>query len=275
MSAPIRQNDTGIQSDLIFPGSQINRHAYLLHLSRYVFVSPFCYGKNVLEIGCGTGYGSSFLREKGAEKVIGIDIDKRAIDIARSYFRKPRLEFICGDMEGLPFRDNSFQVVISFGSLDHVEDAKMTLSECKRVLCEGGTFIVSLVTREFITLPLFNHPLDPFHQKEFNCDELTRLVKVYFPRLELFGQRYYSKPWWWTYMILREFVYKKLPFTQPILTKGVRVFFPGSFQSVTYDERAALVDNELDGKFQELLTDKEKHSAVSIMVTAVKLGKTQ
>jgi len=274
MSESIKQNDTAIQSDLIFPGSEINRHAYLIHLSRYVFVSPFCYGKNVLEIGCGVGYGPSFLYEKGAKEVIGIDVDKKAIDIARSYFYKPQLEFVYSDVQALPFRDNSFEVIISFGSLDHITDAEMALAECKRVLCEGGMFIVSLVTREFITVPFFKRPLDPFHQKEFDCDELTRLVGDYFSHVRLFGQMHRSKPWWWAYMLLREFVYKKVPFIQPIFRNVAKLFFPGSFQSVIYDETAALVDSELDNKFHELLTDKQKHSALSMLVTAVKGGQT-
>ena len=259
-----------MECDLIFPGREIRRHIYLSHLSRYMYAGSLCHGKDVLEIGCGVGYGSSFLCEKGANKVIGIDINDRAIDIARSYFQKPKLKFVHGDMQALPFEDNSFHVVISFGSLDHVTDASATLTECKRVLRRGGTFIASLLNKEFITPPFFKHPLDPVHQKEFSCDELTELVGFYFSHVRLFGETYRSKQWWWVYMILRELVYNKFSFTQPVLGSLARLFFASYFQLVAYDERTALADSNIEGIFHELLTGEEKHSASLILVTAVK-----
>ena len=53
-----------LASDLIFPGSVISNLDYQTHLSRYVFISRLVGGKDVLDIGCGTGYGTSYLLRK-------------------------------------------------------------------------------------------------------------------------------------------------------------------------------------------------------------------
>lgn len=53
---------------------------YQEHINRYVFASNFVKDKTVLDIVCGTGYGSSYLARKGAKRVLGGDISKKAIE---------------------------------------------------------------------------------------------------------------------------------------------------------------------------------------------------
>jgi len=53
-----------------------------LHLKRYEFARPFCVGKDVLDAGCGVGYGTAYLAET-ARRVVGVDVDADAIEYAR------------------------------------------------------------------------------------------------------------------------------------------------------------------------------------------------
>jgi len=264
----------GLQSDFIVPGSDIPRWGYLTHLSRYVFASSFCQGKEVLEAGCGVGYGSSFLLAKGAKKITGIDISDKAIGIAKHFYSKPNLELICADMQDIPFENSSFDVIISFGALDHVSDAKVAVREFKRLLRERGTLITSVMNREFLTPPFLKHPVDAAHQKEFNCDEFLELVNSEFPDTRLLGQTYYSnysRLVWWVRAIILEDVCKKFPVMERFLKGIARLIFPAGWQRVIYDEGVALIDDDLNDKFSELHTEKEKSHALSMLIVAKKV----
>ena len=117
-----------LQSDFIIPGVTIPQWDYEVHLSRYPRISKYIVGKLVLDIGCGVGYGSSYLIRKGATKIIAGDISDEALTIATNNFSKPNLEFMKFDGTNLPFSDNLFDVVISMGVFDHLEHPDKFLS---------------------------------------------------------------------------------------------------------------------------------------------------
>lgn len=97
----------------------------------------------VLDIGCGTGRCSIPLAGK-ARKVIGVDLSFEMIKCAKrkSQWLKEEIrpEFIVADAESLPFCPGSFDAVIGFGILHHVEHPKDVLSEASRVVTEKGLF---------------------------------------------------------------------------------------------------------------------------------------
>ena len=59
-----------------------------LHLKRYEFAQPYCAGREVLDAGCGVGYGTAFLAET-ARRVVGVDRSGDAIDYARTRYARP------------------------------------------------------------------------------------------------------------------------------------------------------------------------------------------
>lgn len=73
------------------------------HINRYHFASRLVRNKEVLDIACGTGYGSDYLIKNGAESVIGVDISEEAIDYANNNYKNENLTFIIGDATKLPF----------------------------------------------------------------------------------------------------------------------------------------------------------------------------
>ena len=62
------------------------------HLARYDLAKPLCQGKVVLDIACGTGYGTSILAQV-AQTIDGVDIDKDAVELAKKTYIKPNLTY--------------------------------------------------------------------------------------------------------------------------------------------------------------------------------------
>ena len=98
-------------------------------------------GKNVLDLGCGPGIYAKILSKKGA-KVKGIDISDKEIEIARK--DNPKIDFEVGTIEKLPYKNKSFDVVLSALVLEYLDDWTRVLSEVKRVLKKGGFFVFSM-----------------------------------------------------------------------------------------------------------------------------------
>ncbi|MGH2568867.1 MAG: class I SAM-dependent methyltransferase, partial [Bacteroidota bacterium] len=102
-------------------------------------------GKRVLEIGC--GLGTDLLQyARGGALVTGIDLTPKSVELAKAHFalRNILLHALVADAENLPFDDNSFDVVYSFGVLHHTPNTEKAFDEAYRVLKPGGTIIVML-----------------------------------------------------------------------------------------------------------------------------------
>src|SRR5204862_756713 len=107
------------------------------HRVRYRWAATAAEGKAVLDAGCGAGYGSAILADAGARSVTGLDIDPGAVaGAASSYGKVGAIEFVRGDVRELPFEDRSFDLIVCFETIEHVEDPDTALDELRRVLRE-------------------------------------------------------------------------------------------------------------------------------------------
>src|SRR3989344_372638 len=157
------------------------------HLDRYNFVLNYVKNKIVLDIACGSGYGSKLLSNK-AKKVIGVDISKESIDYAKNNFNSNKIKFFIGDATNLDFlKDNSIDVVVSFETIEHLIDYKRFLMEVKRILKKEGLFIVSTPNKK-ISSPHGKKPKNPFHVIEFFKKDFEILLKRYFGLIAIYGQ---------------------------------------------------------------------------------------
>lgn len=93
----------------------------------------------VLEIGAGTGLHTVALARR-SPLVTALDISPTALELCRER-TQGRVRTICGDMEDLPVRDDSFDIVVSAGSLSY-GDPKIVDSEIHRVLKPGGSLLI-------------------------------------------------------------------------------------------------------------------------------------
>jgi 2-polyprenyl-3-methyl-5-hydroxy-6-metoxy-1,4-benzoquinol methylase len=97
----------------------------------------------VLEIGCGVGEFSQLLAERGA-RVIGADISPLAIEeTGHRLERYEGTEAIVADICAVPFRDESFDLVVSLETIEHSSDPRKALAELVRLTRRGGRLIVS------------------------------------------------------------------------------------------------------------------------------------
>lgn len=103
--------------------------------------------ERVLDLGCGNGRHVTFFARQGLV-VSGIDISKQAIEWAQDWCRREQLvaDLLVGDITSLPYPDQTFDVTVSHGVLDHVffEQARRAAEEVHRVLKPGGLFYCDL-----------------------------------------------------------------------------------------------------------------------------------
>ena len=97
------------------PGSRVTREQLARMYNRYFFAFQFCEGKDVLEVACGAGQGLGLLARR-ARKLVGGDYTENLIDVAWKHYggRIPLVRF---DAHTLPFREESFDVVIFYEAI--------------------------------------------------------------------------------------------------------------------------------------------------------------
>lgn len=95
----------------------------------------------MLEVGCGRGGGSSYLRRYGSPRsVTGLDFSAEAVALCRRTRQAPGLTSVRGDAQAMPFPGSSFDVVVNIESSHCYSAMAAFLAEVHRVLRPGGTF---------------------------------------------------------------------------------------------------------------------------------------
>jgi SAM-dependent methyltransferase len=156
------------------------------HFHRYLLVLEFCRGADVLDVACGEGYGTSLLGQV-AKTVAGVDNDQSTIDHAlRSYLTKT-VSFKLGNATHLPVADHSKDVVVSFETLEHLQDHEAFLLEIKRVLKHDGLLAIS--TPEIEAYNKAGGEKNPFHLRELTQEQFQHLLESHFSNVQLYGQR--------------------------------------------------------------------------------------
>ena len=156
------------------------------HYHRYGIALDTVVGKDVLDVACGEGYGSSLLA-RVARSVVGVDISAEAISHAAAVYPGVNLAFRVGSASCLEFQDDAFDVVVSFETIEHLLEQAQMLAEIRRVLRPNGFLLISSPNR-----PVYSEESDAsndFHVKELDLDEFDALLRERFPAIRYFGQR--------------------------------------------------------------------------------------
>jgi ubiquinone/menaquinone biosynthesis C-methylase UbiE len=186
--------------DLKFTGERVVEgltpiRIWLDHIARYEFASDYVKKKKVLDIACGTGYGSKILCDAGAERVIGIDVSRDIVNFALNKYEVNGLEFQVGNILNINFIENYFDVIICFETIEHIHNQEKALAELQRVLNPNGLIIISSPNRK-LTSPfkfIDEQPDNKYHCIEYTEKEFIQLLENYFKILEIYGQRAISK----------------------------------------------------------------------------------
>lgn len=98
--------------------------------------------REVLNVGCGIGVGSTYIAKKHGSRVVGVDISEKMVKWSRQRAREARVEdkveFRIANVLDLPFEDNRFDVVFAESVLIFLEDKARAIRECVRVTKPGG-----------------------------------------------------------------------------------------------------------------------------------------
>lgn len=156
------------------------------HYHRYCMARDLCANFDVLDVASGEGYGAALLAHT-ARSVTGVEIDAATVKHAKANYIADNLRFMQGDALALPLGDDSVDVVVSFETLEHVSDQELFIAEVRRVLRDGGLFIVSTPDRHVYS-SLEREP-NPYHVLELSCSEFTDLLEQKFTHSRILSQR--------------------------------------------------------------------------------------
>lgn len=131
--------------------------------------------KQALEIGCGIGVVSSHLAKKYGWNVTGIDLDPDQIERAKNNnIENKSLKFLEADATELPFKNNEFDMVLSFDALHHIPWWDKALEEINRVLKPEGFYVLNDLA--FPMLKIFEGLLEKY-MSIFAVDDIIHCLK--------------------------------------------------------------------------------------------------
>jgi len=164
-----------------------NKFQVLLHLERYkrvLKIKELNLSKQILDLGCGTGYCAALL------SAIAMDIDIDGLRIAKT--RYPLLDVILADAHHLPFRSQIFDLVYSLEVLEHLRDPMRVLLGMYHCLKNNGIIYLSTPNRSLAQLRSFIRRLKnispPRHIREYDTKTLKKeLRKAGFSAIKISG----------------------------------------------------------------------------------------
>jgi SAM-dependent methyltransferase len=196
---------------------------YLFHLAAYRFAIDYTSRRDVLDYGCGTGYGTALLAES-ATRVVGVDVDEAAVAHAECSHRQPNLSFRCvspAESGSLPFDSNSFDTVVSFQVIEHISEVRAYLSEIDRLLRPGGAVLIATPDRTS-RLFSFQKPWNRYHATEYSAPQLGALLATTFAEVNILGMTAVPPVVEIEMRRTRRLRWALLPFTLPLVPQALR-----------------------------------------------------
>ena len=160
---------------------------HIVNLSGYVWAArqvPQLDRLCVLDLACGTGYGSGYLSGK-AGRVVGVDCAPQIVARNRARYGHSGASFLAMDGCALGFRDESFDCILSQDTIEHIMDDRRFVAEVARVLRKTGTLVIFTPHGKGAAYK----PEDPYHVREYNQEEFRDILSPYFSTIRWFGRR--------------------------------------------------------------------------------------
>lgn len=148
------------------------------HLNRYWWAAGLARGAAVLDAGCGVGYGTAILAQRSGAHVLGVDVAGAVLDAVRPTM-PANVELQQADLYSLPHADASFDTVVCFELIEHVDEPGRVVKELARVLKPDGLLIISTPNADV------SEGQNPHHHHEMGLDELQQLLGAHFDHLDV------------------------------------------------------------------------------------------
>lgn len=138
---------------------------------RYYWASQYCADKDVLEVGCGSGFSLPYLKDIAATLQAG-DYSEAVLGLCRSHYGEivPLKLF---SAESMPYPDKSLDVIIFFEAIYYVEHLDRFLDECKRLLRPGGVVLIATANNK-----LYDFTPSPYSHTYLNVTDFRRFFSA-------------------------------------------------------------------------------------------------
>jgi SAM-dependent methyltransferase len=225
-----------IQERIILGDPSVPKYRSETHVARYRYTADLIEsGVTVLDMGCGTGYGTEHLQN--ARTVVGVDIAHEAAAYARERYGNAKTSFIVSNAERCGLSNDSFDTIVCMEAIEHFEDIDAFLGEMERVLRPSGLFLVS-TPNKLLHSPHTDHPENPYHTIEFELGQFTELLERHFSVEKMLGQQpqdtarsaaqRLSPPSWLKRMLL------SVPLVQSYFAQSANVFVEDNLESCRF-----------------------------------------
>lgn len=181
--------DTGERMIPTAPGEISFTHAR--HAFAYRYACTWAEGKNVLDIGCGTGYGARILSSHACA-VTAVDQSEEAITYCRTFYASPHIDFRVGRADQLSF-PAPFDVGVCFQVIEHLSDPANFLAHLRRTITAGGMILITTPNIRNGRPPLERNQ---FHSHEMTHSEFSALLTLSFSSYQLLGIAPSDAPLW-------------------------------------------------------------------------------
>lgn len=150
------------------------------HRSAYLYAIQCAQAKSagfgrILDLGCGNGYGSAELADACGSVVA---LDRIAPD---QQHRRDSLQYVRADLAGVPLARRSFDLVVSFQVIEHLDDPSVYLDAIAASMRSDGTALIT--TPNLVQ----SDGVNPFHVHEYEASELKKLLERHFGHVEMLG----------------------------------------------------------------------------------------
>lgn len=123
---------------------EVPNDLYQAHLALYGVAARYAEGRRVLDLGCGTGYGSARLAAAGASEVVGIDSEVRSLAYARRRFAGSSVHFESVPEGEVPTELGAFGLIVAVDVLPHLKSPGAALDDAVQALVADGTFLAAV-----------------------------------------------------------------------------------------------------------------------------------
>ena len=169
-----------MSDDVTFTGERLHADDTLFsvdlarHEAAYKIAEARLPAGRVLDLGCGSGYGAAALAARH-EPLVGLD------RIRPDAANRRGAAFVRADLHGIPLRAESFELIVSFQVIEHLDDPAAYLEAIAGLLAPGGN---ALITTPNIRM---SDGVNPYHVHEYSAEELSETLRPYFGQVAMHG----------------------------------------------------------------------------------------
>ncbi|MEJ7894578.1 MAG: class I SAM-dependent methyltransferase [Solirubrobacteraceae bacterium] len=174
------------------PDVPAENYWYRRHLAVYEWIAERAWGRRVVDLACGEGYGSEVLA-RTARSVVGVDANPDAFEHARAKYTTRTTRFERGLIDGW---QGDVDCVVFLQTIEHVEDPDATLAHVRELVGTGGVAFVSTPNVLTLAPPGAKKSGNPWHVREYRADEFRELCERHFGHVDVFGVFHARKLAW-------------------------------------------------------------------------------